>query len=87
MASGGSEVGITGTGRALGELPLQRRFQFWGSAGLVVLAVVFYLSWGFAYGVWLDNGVYAVSIVLLLFGIAGMWLALPNPPAPAPPPR
>jgi len=68
-----------------GALPLTRRLQFWGCAGLIVLAAVFYLSWGFSYGGWLDNGVYAVTIVLLLFGLAGIWLTTPNPPAPAPP--
>jgi hypothetical protein len=53
---------------------------------LVVLAAMFYLWWGLFYGAWLDNGVYAVAIVLLLFGLSGMWLAMPNPPAPPPPP-
>jgi hypothetical protein len=67
-------------------LSFVRQVQFWGFAVLVVLAVVFYLSWGLAYGGWFDNGVYAVTIVLLLFGLAGMWLALPNPPAVTPPP-
>lgn len=66
-------------------LPLHRRIQFWLFAGLVVLAAVFYLWWGLSYGVWVDNGVYAVAIVLLMFGLSGMWLSLPNPPAPAPP--
>jgi hypothetical protein len=64
-------------------MPLHRQIQFWLFAGLVVLAAVFYLWWGLAYGVWLDNGVYAVAIVLLLFGLSGMWLSLPNPPVAA----
>ncbi len=63
-----------------------KRASFWGFAGLVVLAVVFYVGWGLSYGVWIDNGVYAVTITLLLFGLSGMWLMLPNPPTPAPPP-
>jgi hypothetical protein len=58
---------------------------FWGFAALVVLAVLFFVGWGLTYGVWLDNGVYAVTITLLLFGLAGMWLVLPNPPTAAPP--
>lgn len=66
------------------ELPTPRKVSFWGFATLVVLAVAFYLWWGLTYGVWIDNGVYAVTITLLLFGLAGMWLVLPNPPAPAP---
>jgi len=67
-------------------LPLARKVSFWGFASLVVLAVAFYLWWGLEFGVWIDNGVYAVTITLLLFGLAGMWLVLPNPPAPASPP-
>jgi hypothetical protein len=67
------------------EMSLTRRVSFGGFASLVVLAVAFYVWWGVAFGVWIDNGVYAVVITLLLFGLAGMWLMLPNPPAPAPP--
>jgi len=64
-------------------LSLTRKVSFWGFATLVVLAVAFYVWWGVAFGVWIDNGVYAVTITLLLFGLAGMWLVLPNPPPPA----
>lgn len=53
---------------------------------MVVLAVVFYLWWGLSYGVWVDNGVYAVVITLLLFGVAGLWLFWPEPPSASPPP-
>jgi len=66
-------------------MSLPRKVSFWGFAGLVVAAVAFFVGWGVNYGVWIDNGVYAVTITLLLFGLAGMWLVLPNPPAPAPP--
>ncbi|MGC2289914.1 MAG: hypothetical protein WA688_08675 [Thermoplasmata archaeon] len=58
----------------------------WGFGALVVLAVVFYLWWGLSYGVWVDNGVYAVVITLLLFGVAGLWLFWPEPPSASPPP-
>lgn len=71
--------------RSVADLPLSRRVQFWAAASLVVLSAVFYLSWGLLYHGWLDNGVYAVAIVLLMFGLIGMWLVTPNPPAPAPP--
>jgi hypothetical protein len=67
-------------------LPMHRRIAFWLFAGLVVLAAVFFLAWGFAYGVWIDNGVYAVVITLLLFGLSGMWLVSPDPPVMAAPP-
>ncbi|HYA70821.1 MAG TPA: hypothetical protein VEH28_05580 [Thermoplasmata archaeon] len=66
-------------------LSITRKVSFWGFATLVVLAVAFYVWWGVAFGVWIDNGVYAVTITLLLFGLAGMWLVLPNPPAPQAP--
>ena len=68
------------------EMSLTRRISFWGFASLVVMAVAFYVAWGVSFGVWLDNGVYAVAITLLLFGLAGMWLVLPNPPLPTSPP-
>ncbi len=64
-------------------MSLVRRISFWGFASLVVLAVTFYVWWGTSFHVWFDNGVYAVFITLLLFGLAGMWLVLPNPPAPS----
>jgi hypothetical protein len=67
------------------QMSLPRQLSFWGFATLVVLAVGFYVWWGVSFGVWLDNGVYAVTITLLLFGLAGMWLMLPNPPVTAPP--
>ena len=67
-------------------MSLVRRVEFFGFAALVVLAAVFYLWWGLTFGVWIDNGVYAVAIVLLLFGLAGMWLVLPDPPRVGPPP-
>ena len=66
-------------------MSVARRATFWGFSALVVLAVAFYVWWGVSFGVWLDNGVYAVVVTLLLFGLAGMWLVLPNPPAAAPP--
>jgi len=66
-------------------MSVSRKVSFWAFATLVVMAVAFYVWWGVAFGVWLDNGVYAVTITLLLFGLAGMWLVLPNPPAPPAP--
>ena len=65
------------------EMSTTRKVSFWGFAALVVLAGAFYAWWGFVFGVWIDNGVYAVTITLLLFGLAGMWLVLPNRPAPS----
>lgn len=69
----------------LGEMSTARRASFWGFASLMVAAIAFYLWWGLSFGVWIDNGVYAVFITLFLFGLSGMWLMMPNPPAPAAP--
>lgn len=66
-------------------LPSLQTLCLWGFGALIVLAVVFYLWWGLAFGVWVDNGVYAVVITLLLFGLAGLWLFWPEPPAASPP--
>ena len=84
MAEGGSAPAAAQPSR-FRELSLPRKLSFWGFASLVVLAVAFYVWWGTFYGVWIDNGVYAVFITLFLFGLAGMWLVLPNPPVSAPP--
>ncbi len=66
-------------------LPSVQELGLIAFGGLIVLAVVFYLSWGLFFGVWIDNGVYAVVITLLLFGIAGLWLFWPEPPSTNPP--
>ena len=87
MAGPPSEGGARGDASGPRPMSLSRTVTFWGFASLVVLAVVFYLWWGLSFGVWIDNGVYAVTITLLLFGLAGMWLVLPNPPASAAPLR
>lgn len=63
-------------------MPLHRTIGFGLFALLFVLGIVFYFWWGFSFGVWFDNGVYAVVITLLLFGLAGMWLVAPDPPTP-----
>jgi len=61
---------------------LVRRAEFFGFGALAIAGIAFYVWWGLSFGVWIDNGVYAVVVVLVLFGLAGMWLVLPNPPAP-----
>jgi hypothetical protein len=75
------------TPRRVLEMPFPRQVVFFAFTGLVLLAIVFYLWWGLFFGVWIDNGVYAVVITLLLFGLAGMWLMAPNPPLPPLPPE
>jgi ABC-type dipeptide/oligopeptide/nickel transport system permease component len=75
-------VADSATSRQKSRLPSTQQLGLAGFGALVVLAVVFYLWWGLSYGVWVDNGVYAVVITLLLFGVAGLWLFWPEPPAP-----
>jgi hypothetical protein len=66
---------------------MDQRIALGGFGALVVLAVAFYLWWGLTNGVWIDNGVYAVVITLLLFGLAGLWLFWPETPATTTPPE
>ncbi len=63
--------------------PLYRRIAFGLFASLIGLALAFWIWWGISFGVWIDNGVYAVVITLLGFGLAGMWLVMPESSAPA----
>jgi len=65
-------------------MPMHREVAYWLFAALVGLGVAFWLWWGFAFQVWLDNGVYAVVVTLVAFGLAGMWLVSPDPPVTAP---
>ncbi|HTW56059.1 MAG TPA: hypothetical protein VMG36_06440 [Thermoplasmata archaeon] len=71
---------------ALQEMSTPRKATFWGFAALFLAGVAFYFWWGLSFGIWIDNGVYAVTVTLVGFGLAGMWLVMPNPPAPALPP-
>lgn len=80
MVAPGDDDAPHGPARSVAELPFHRRAQFWGFAALLLLGILFYLWWGLTFGVWIDNGVYAVVSVLVLFGLAGMWLSTPNPP-------
>jgi type VI protein secretion system component VasF len=87
MASGTAAAApATDRAPAVRQMSLTRRVSFWAFASLIVLAVVLYVWWGVSFGVWIDNGLYAIVITLVLFGLAGMWLVMPNPPLPTPPP-
>ncbi|MDI6708416.1 MAG: hypothetical protein QMD21_05285 [Candidatus Thermoplasmatota archaeon] len=41
-------------------------------AAVLTVGLVFYISWGILFGKWLDPGVYAVTVVLVGFGIVGI---------------
>ncbi len=41
---------------------------------LAALGVAFYFGWSLLYGTWTDMGVYAVTVVLVGFGVVGYLL-------------
>ena len=41
---------------------------------LTILGVLFYFVWGIAWGGWTDIGVYSITILLLGFGLVGLYL-------------
>ena len=41
---------------------------------LTFLGILFYVLWGVAYGGWFDIGVYSITVVLLGFGLVGIYL-------------
>lgn len=41
---------------------------------LAALGVALYISWGLLYGVWFDLGLYAVTVVMVGFGVIGFFL-------------
>lgn len=43
---------------------------------LLIVGIIFYISWGITYGVWADIGIYSITIVLVLAGIFGTILSL-----------
>ena len=43
---------------------------------LLIAGIGFYLYWGVRYGVWVDIGVYSLTILLVLAGLFGLILSL-----------
>jgi len=43
---------------------------------LLLAGIIFYISWGITYGVWVNVGIYSITIVLVLGGIFGTLLSL-----------
>ena len=43
---------------------------------LIIAGLVHYIYWGIRYGVWIDIGIYSITIVLVLPGIIGLFLTL-----------
>jgi uncharacterized protein (DUF983 family) len=42
----------------------------------IVAGIGFYVAWGLKYSVWVDIGVYALTIVLVLSGVIGLLITL-----------
>jgi hypothetical protein len=65
--------------RTVAEVAFPRKVAFFFYMILFLAGIIFYLIWGFYYGAWnlLQTdwiGAYAVTVVLLGFGIVGMLL-------------
>ncbi|TLZ88704.1 MAG: hypothetical protein E6K02_00470 [Methanobacteriota archaeon] len=63
----------------MAEVAFPRSAAFWFYALAFLAGILFYLTWGFSYGSWNILkpewvGAYAVTIVLVGFGIVGMLL-------------
>ena len=43
---------------------------------LIIAGLAYYIYWGVRYGVWLDIGIYSITMVLVLPGIIGLFLTL-----------
>ena len=41
---------------------------------LFIFGVGLYIGWGILFNVWLDLGVYSISVILIGFGLVGMLL-------------
>ena len=47
-----------------------------GSLLLLLAGIVFYVFWGLRYNVWIDIGIYSVTIILILSGLFGILLSI-----------
>lgn len=46
-----------------------------GSLLLLLAGIVFYVFWGLRYNVWIDIGIYSITIILILSGLFGLLLS------------
>ena len=42
----------------------------------IIAGLIHYIYWGLRYGVWIDIGIYSITIVLVLSGVIGFFLTL-----------
>jgi hypothetical protein len=43
---------------------------------ILIIGLLFYVSWGLRYNVWADMGIYSITIILVLGGLFGAILSL-----------
>ncbi|EMR74411.1 hypothetical protein MBGDN05_00199 [Thermoplasmatales archaeon SCGC AB-539-N05] len=43
---------------------------------VLITGILFYFWWAVTYNIWIDIGVYSVTVVLVSFGILGILLSL-----------
>jgi len=43
---------------------------------ILIVGLLFYVSWGLRYNVWVDIGIYSITIILVLSGLLGAILSL-----------
>jgi hypothetical protein len=43
---------------------------------ILIAGLLFYITWGLCYGVWVDIGTYSITIILVLGGILGTIVSL-----------
>ena len=59
------------------ELSMRKINAYTIFALLVLIAgILFYISWGLHYGIWVDIGIYSITTVLVLGGLLGAILSL-----------
>jgi hypothetical protein len=46
----------------------------------LIAGILFYIYWGIRFGVWLDPGIYSITIIFVLSGILGILLTLYEKP-------
>lgn len=43
-------------------------------AFLLILGIALYLGWGIMFNVWADMGIYSIAVILVGFGLVGIFL-------------
>lgn len=55
-----------------------RNINEWSILSLILIlaGILFYIYWGIRYNVWMDIGIYSITIVITFFGICGFLLSI-----------